>query len=106
MIKNSKYYGKIGDQDTAPNGFHGLMDFVCPTMGYCGSVIDGKPRHVCALLPEFGTVSSDEFVDFLFEAEGIPREHWNDSHRQKIKEAFRKHMGKDEVRAECLDWDR
>ena len=72
-----------------PNKFDGMMHEFCVGLGFCGSVRDGKPLHVTDFVPEAGTVSADEFVQWIISAEGL--EGYDDA--RHLKEVFIKHMG-------------
>ena len=83
--------------------FNALMREVCVSMGWCGSFVDDQPLHVDMFIPESGQVSADQFVDWLFEAEGLAGE--AESHRKVLSAAFVRHMGSDVVDARDLKWD-
>ena len=80
-----------------------LMEHVCGGMGYCGSVVDGEPRHVDDYIPASGLVTADQFVEWLFQAEGL--DHLGSSHADEIRNAFVTIMGSDVVDAPRLAWD-
>ena len=80
-----------------------LMEYVCGGMGYCGSVVDGEPRHVDDYIPANGLVSADQFVEWLFLAEGL--DHRGSSHADEIRKAFVTIMGSDVVDAPMLVWN-
>lgn len=69
-------------------------------MGYCGSVVDGEPRYVQMYIPESGPVSADQFVEWVFLAEGL--DHVGSSHADQMRKAFVKLMGSEVVDAEML----
>ncbi len=48
-----------------------LLNEVCVSFGFCGSVVDGRPLHVDLFLPNSGAVSADAFADALFRAERL-----------------------------------
>ncbi|MER9914996.1 hypothetical protein NKJ71_30735 [Mesorhizobium sp. M0050] len=50
--------------------FDGLMRAVCTGYGYCGSLQDDGFVHVTDFFPERGRVTAEQFVDWLFMAEG------------------------------------
>jgi hypothetical protein len=90
-----------------PN-FETLMSAVCGGYGYCGSVQDGKFVHVTDFVPSRGKVTADDFVDWLFLAEG---ERWlGDAiamkHREALRGYFIGHMGSSVVDAHRLRWSR
>jgi len=77
-----------------------LLQQVCIGLGYCGSVIDGEPSHVDMFIPEEGPVTADEFVEWVFRAEGL--EAAGGEHSRQIREAFVQHMGGEVVEARLL----
>lgn len=88
--------------------YDALMHEVCVGCGWCGGIVDGRPSHVDHLIPERGAVTADQFVEWLFRAEGVdpqadPRK-WQ-SHKDMLREAFVRHMGSDVVDASLLKWD-
>lgn len=90
-----------------PN-YNALMHEVCVGCGWCGGIVDGKPCHVDDLIPESGAVSADQFVDWLFVAEGMdPQDNsakWQ-KHKDRLREAFVRHMSAEVVDASLLKWD-
>lgn len=91
--------------DRAP--YDALMHEVCVGLGWCGSTVNGQPRHVNDYLPDSGPVTADQFVDWLLEAEGFaPTDHpervkrW----RKQLLPVFVKHMGGEVVDASKLKW--
>lgn len=84
--------------------YRALQQAVCAGMGWCGSVINGQARHVSQLIPKSGVVTADNFVDWLFEAEGYDALTGGHAkqHRRSIKRAFIEHMGGDSVDASRL----
>jgi len=87
--------------------FDALMHEVCVERGWCGAVVDGRPLHVTDFLPARGTVTADQFVSWLLEAEGVDpaddRAKW-ESHIDALREAFVRHMGESSVDARRLVW--
>jgi hypothetical protein len=83
-----------------------LLEEVCVELGFCGAIVDAKPLHVDQFVPDQGSVSADEFVDWVFKAEG-----WNPSAREaqeyrlSLREAFIRHMGGEAVDAQAF-WPR
>ena len=70
---------------------------------------DGVPSHVDDFIPESGEVTADQFIDWLFKAEGMgypddfdPRysTYYND-----LKRMFVECLGSDRVDASKLKWD-
>lgn len=90
-----------------PN-YNALQHDVCVGRGWCGSIVDDKPSHVDDLIPEAGPVTADQFVDWLFIAEGLDPvsepDKWQ-KHKDGLREAFIRHMGADVVDASALKWD-
>jgi hypothetical protein len=80
--------------------FHALMHEVCVERGWCGSVVGDRPMHVTDFLPANGTVTAEEFVGWLFDADGVdPNEDlakWQ-SHIDGLRDAFLRHMGSTSV---------
>ena len=96
----------------APRGetsaYNRLMHEVCVGHGWCGGIVDGAPSHVDDFVPEKGPVTADQFVDWLFLAEGVDlvEEHdrWADQKTALIG-AYVRHLGSDRVDASRLKWD-
>ena len=85
------------------SAYDGLLHEVCVRLGFCGSVVDGKPSHVDDFIPEHGPVSADEFVEWVFRAEGMdPNEDAATRHAASLRQAFVRHMGSDSVDASRL----
>ena len=61
----------------------------CVELGFCGSVVDGVPRHVDDLIPKRGMITADHFADLVFEADGAVLE----AYRETIRKAFLQFMG-------------
>jgi len=90
-----------------PTAFDALMHEVCVSRGWCGSIIDGEPRHVTYFLPSSGDVTADQFVAWLFAADGVdPHEDWGkwQSHYEGLRDAFVRYMGGDIAGADRLRW--
>ena len=89
-----------------PN-YNALMQELCVGKGWCGSVINGEPSHVDDLIPDTGPVSADQFVDWLFLAEGYEQslEPKSKIHRRTLREAFVRYMGSNIVDASELKRD-
>lgn len=88
-------------------GYDALMHEVCVGKGYCGGVVDGKLLHVDMFIPESGPVTADQFIDWLFNAEGITDTAAPgrlQDHRAALRAAFVRHMGSDLVDAGALKW--
>ncbi len=74
--------------------YDNLMEEVCVRLGFCGAVVDGQPLHVDQFLPESGVLTSEEFADALFKAEGWdPDGSEAKTFRSSVREAFVRHMG-------------
>lgn len=71
-----------------------LLKDLCVRLGFCGSVVDGRPVRVEDLLPSSGAVTVEAFTDALFRAEG-----WDPAGadaqklRPAVEDAFVRHMG-------------
>jgi hypothetical protein len=82
--------------------FDGLMRAVCVGCGYCGSLQDDGFVHVTYFFPERGRVTAEQFVDWLFMAEGEQRPVSSPSAmlmREKLLNCFIGYMGSDHVNA-------
>ena len=92
---------------TTKNGFDALMDEVCVGLGFCGEVVDGKPLHVTDFIPDEGRVSADQFVEWVFRAEGFdPVADYElcQKHKDAIRSAFVTHMAGETANAQALRW--
>ena len=82
-----------------------LMHDVCVGQGWCGGIVDGKPSHVDDFIPETGPVKADQFVEWLFIADGqdpdVDLEKWQ-KHKDALRQLFVKHMGGEVVDASKL----
>ena len=88
-----------------PNKFDGMLHECCVGYGWCGSIVDGKSRHVTDFMPTFGVVTADEFVSWLLTADGVdPNQASSQVNMWKrdLRAVFVKHMGSDEVDASEL----
>jgi len=87
--------------------FDALMREVCVERGWCGSIVDDRPMHVTDFLPASGTVTADQFVGWLFDADGVdPNEDlakWQ-KHMHALRDAFVRHMGGTSVDVARLAW--
>lgn len=92
----------------APGGFDALMDFVCVGWGYCGSIHpNGTPLHVTLFVPDYGPITADQFVEWVFLAERVNPNVDLDRkqrHEDAIRAAFVRHMGGEVVDASRLRW--
>jgi hypothetical protein len=87
--------------------YNALHHDVCVRHGWCGGVVDGRPSHVDDFIPEVGPVTAEQFVDWLFQAEGLDpssdSEKWR-KHKDALRDAFIQHLGADMVDASMLKW--
>ena len=85
------------------SAYDALLREICVGLGFCGSVVGGQPLHVDKFIPERGTVSADQFVDWVLRAEGIdPGEEGALKHAGSLRDAFVRHMGSEAVDAQLL----
>jgi|JI6StandDraft_1071083.scaffolds.fasta_scaffold350185_2 hypothetical protein len=101
--------GRVCNQGnmSGSTNFESLMHDVCVGQGWCGGTVDGKPAHVDDFIPESGQVTAEQFVDWLFRAEGLdPLVNLEtcQRHKDSLKDAFVRHMGADVVDASMLKW--
>ena len=84
--------------------YDALLHDVCVRLGFCGSVVNGEPLHVDRFVPTLGRVSADQFVEWVFRAEGMdPQDAVAMKHAHSLREAFVRHMGSDVVDARALN---
>jgi hypothetical protein len=93
------------DKSKPKSAYTALRNEVCVGWGYCGCIKDGEPLHVDSFIPAQGTVTADQFVEWVFVAENLepslrPKSHW-----RGLRDAFVKHMGTSAVDASRLRWD-
>ena len=90
-----------------PN-YNSLMHEVCVGRGWCGGIVNDKPSHVDDFIPETGPVSAEQFIEWLFQADGVDPSSeptkWA-KHKNALREAFVRHMGADVIDASALKWD-
>ena len=55
---------------TRMNAYEELLEEICVGKGFCGSSLDGQPTQVDFHIPKSGIVTAEQFVDWIFEAEG------------------------------------
>lgn len=84
--------------------FDRLMRGSCVGYGYCGSLYDGSPSHVTDFIPADGTVTADEFVDWVLLADhepthGDPR---RTVMRERLRSCFIGYLGSSVVDAKKL----
>ena len=83
--------------------YDALLHEVCVGLGFCGAIVDGELQHVDKFVPDQGIVSADQFVDWVFLAEGWdPSESDALRHRAGLRSVFLKHMGAEAVDARNL----
>lgn len=95
-------FGQI--EMSGKSDFERLVYFLCVQYGFCGGIHDDKFVHVSDLVPPRGTVTADDFIDWMFFAEGML---WlGDAKamfmREKMRSAFIACMGSYEVDARRL----
>lgn len=87
--------------------YNNLQHDVCVKYGWCGGIVDGNPAHVDDFIPDDGLVTADQFVDWLFLADGMDPakdlEKWA-KHKANLRVAFIHHMGADVIEASKLKW--
>ena len=88
-------------------GYDALMHEVCVGWGFCGCIKDDQPLHVDLIIPTYGPVTADQFVEWVFLADGMnpnaEPEKWQ-RHKAAIRAAFIKYMGSEIVDAAQLQW--
>lgn len=88
--------------------YNALMHEVCVGHGWCGSIVNDEPSHVDDFIPASGPVTASQFVDWLFEADGMDPDtdpgKWQ-KHKDALRDAFIRHMGADVVDASRLKWE-
>lgn len=71
-------------------------------------MVRGEPRHVTDFLPASGQVTADQFVMWLFAADGVDPSadpaKWQ-AHYHELREAFVRHMGGDKAEVDRLKWN-
>ena len=89
--------------------YNRLMREVCVGRGWCGGIVDGEPSHVDDFIPETGTVTADEFIDWLFKADAYdPALEPPDrvaAFRTDLFDLFVEIMGARQVDASQLKWN-
>jgi len=88
--------------------FHALIRAICVGYGCCGSLQDDGWRHVTHYIPERGYVTADDFIDWVFMAEGAE---WFGNpramiRRERLRSYFIIYMGSSVVHARRLRWKR
>ncbi|MCL4674220.1 MAG: hypothetical protein KJZ64_15075 [Sphingomonadaceae bacterium] len=87
--------------------YNRLQHAVCAGMGFCGGIVDGKPSHVDFFIPDSGTVTVAQFIEWLLKAEDYypdqdPR---FSPYYKELSRIFVEIMGADTVDAARLKWD-
>jgi hypothetical protein len=89
------------------SGYDALMHEVSVQLGFCGSIRGGQVTHVDFIIPPNGPVTADQFVEWVFLADGlnpnVDAAKWQPI-KDKLRAAFVKHMGGQAVNAEQLQW--
>jgi len=72
-----------------------LLHAICVIHGFCGGLRDEKFVRATDFVPSRGMVTADEFVDWVFLAEGVP---WRGDpiamrFRERLRSHFIAHMG-------------
>ncbi len=92
---------------TSNAAYDALMHEICVGLGFCGCIKDDRPLHVDLFIPASGPVTADQFVEWVFLADGMnPRSEykgWKDT-KDKLRQAFVRHMGAEEADAAQLRW--
>jgi hypothetical protein len=87
----------------AKSAYDALLHEICVGLGFCGSVVNGQPLHVDQLIPEHGAVTADQFVEWVFRAEGMDSDKEGMlKHAASLRDAFVRHMGSEAVDARLL----
>ncbi len=80
--------------------YQALLNEICVRLGFCGAVVNGETLHVNQFIPDSGPVNVDEFVNWLFKAEGIgPDQEGALKHAASLREAFVRHISVEAVDA-------
>jgi hypothetical protein len=84
--------------------FDRLLWAVCVGHGYCGSLQDDGYLYVTDSIPERGTVTAEQFVDWLFMADGEQGPHGPRAmlRRESLRSCFIACMGSNVVDAKRL----
>src|SRR5262245_31138935 len=70
--RNAEYRGYMAKDKTKPkNPYIQLLNDVCVGMGYCGCIKDGRASHVDDYIPDTGSVSADQFAEWVVLAENL-----------------------------------
>ncbi|WP_150124948.1 hypothetical protein [Tsuneonella mangrovi] len=89
--------------------YNRLMHELCAVRGWCGGIVDREPSHVDDFIPDSGEVTANEFIDWLFKAEGYEPSHEPPERvaafRTEFFALFVQVMGAAQVDATQLKWD-
>jgi hypothetical protein len=90
-----------------PTKFDGMMYEFCVRLGWCGATVkDGKLVLITDFIPDTGSVTADQFVEWLMIADGVDlstsASSWLRRWRRDLKAVFVKHMGAEAVDAAQL----
>jgi hypothetical protein len=66
------------------------------TLGFCGSLIDGRRSHVSDFLPKTGSLSAEGFSTHVIRAEGMS-ETDGSSYFRRLRNAFIQRMGSRQI---------
>jgi hypothetical protein len=81
-----------------PTKFDGMMYEFCVRLGWCGSTIkDGEPVLLTDFIPDTGSVTAEQLVEWLMLADGVDfnkvGSSWLKRWRRELKAVFVKHLG-------------
>jgi hypothetical protein len=82
------------------SAYTALLQEVCVSLGYCGGVKDGVPLHVDDFIPQTGSVTANQFAEWVVLAENLTP--MTNPHLEQIRQAFLRHMGAAVVDVERL----
>jgi len=89
-------------------GYDALLEEICVRWGFCGCIKEDRPLHVSFLIPPYGPVTADQFVEWVFLADNMnpnfEPERWQ-RNKNAIHQAFVEHMGAEVVDASELRYD-
>lgn len=88
---------------TDANAYDELLKEICVELGVCGSTVDGQALHIDMLIPHHGTLTAHEFVQCVFQAEGM--DHKGASAMKfagLLRDTFIRHMGGETANAALL----
>ena len=90
-----------------PTKFDGMMHEFGVGLGWCGGTVkDGKLALLRDFIPDTGSVSVDQFVEWLILADGVDLNRVGSPQlkrwRRELKAVFVKHMGSEVVDAAQL----